>query len=341
MTASGFRLKHICPFGKAIICYSRDEGRTWSAPAVTIDTPLDDRDSGIVPFGNGRVIVTSFNNTIAQQRIWNESRDMHAWPDEARKSLSQAYLDVAESLGNEREYLGSTYKISENGGYSFGKLMRSPVTAPHGPMRMNDGSLLYIGSRFFRDDKPDGGETPYLQACVMDGDDRFRVISEIENIHTPEGELLLSCEPHAVQLPGGKIIVHIRVQSLHGSSLGGGKKVFSTYQCESSDNGNTFSKPRPLLGPLGGAPAHLLLHSSGTLISVYGYREAPYGIRAMLSPDGGKTWDTDWVLTDDAASGDLGYPASVELADGRICTVFYENLGGESVIMQKIWDLPE
>ena len=41
-----------------------------------------------------------------------------------------------------------------------------------------------------------------------------------------------------------------------------------------------------------------------------------------------------------AQSGDLGYPASVELPGGRILTVFYENLGGESVIMQKIWSFP-
>lgn len=53
MTASGFRLAHICPFGKAVICYSKDEGATWTRPAPVIDTPLDDRDAGITAFGNG------------------------------------------------------------------------------------------------------------------------------------------------------------------------------------------------------------------------------------------------------------------------------------------------
>ena len=93
-------------------------------------------------------------------------------------------------------------------------------------------------------------------------------------------------------------------------------------------------------GPAACSPAHLCLHSSGALISTYGYREKPYGIRAMLSWDGGNTWDTDYILDASAQSGDLGYPASVELPGGRILTVFYENLGGESVIMQKIWALP-
>lgn len=66
-----FRLRHVCPFGKGIICYSYDEGKTWTKPAVVIDTPLDDRDCGIVAYGN-KVMVTSFNNTVETQRQWNE-----------------------------------------------------------------------------------------------------------------------------------------------------------------------------------------------------------------------------------------------------------------------------
>ena len=30
VAASGFRLRHVCPFGKGVICYSRDEGRPWA-----------------------------------------------------------------------------------------------------------------------------------------------------------------------------------------------------------------------------------------------------------------------------------------------------------------------
>lgn len=45
--ASGFRLDHVCPFGKAVIAYSEDEGETFTAPAPVIDTVLDDRDGGV------------------------------------------------------------------------------------------------------------------------------------------------------------------------------------------------------------------------------------------------------------------------------------------------------
>ena len=92
-------------------------------------------------------------------------------------------------------------------------------------------------------------------------------------------------------------------------------KKFSIYQSVSVDGGKSFSVPVRLLGECGGAPAHLMKHSSGVLISTYGYREQPYGIRAMLSKDGGKTWQTDLVLWDKGVNGDLGYPCSVELSD--------------------------
>ena len=159
-------------------------------------------------------------------------------------------------------------------------------------------------------------------------------MSAIENVGDEFG-ILLSCEPHAIQLPDGKIVVHIRVQR------GGEHRIFTVYQCESYDNGRTFTKPHQLLGDWGGSPAHLLLHSGGTLISAYGYREAPDGVRVMFSRDGGETWDTDWVLYDGGANGDLGYPATVELADGSLLTVYYEHTGDQSVIRRQIWKLPE
>lgn len=76
--ASGFRMRHVCPFGKVVICYSRNQGKTWSPPAVLIDTPLDDRDSGILPYGEKSVIVTSFNDTIREQRDWAKNHSMSA-----------------------------------------------------------------------------------------------------------------------------------------------------------------------------------------------------------------------------------------------------------------------
>ena len=63
-------------------------------------------------------------------------------------------------------------------------------------------------------------------------------------------------------------------------------------------------------------------------------------ITVYTSEDGGKTWTTDYVIDDQGQSGDLGYPATVELKDGSLLTLYYENRDGVSRIMYNVWKLP-
>ena len=326
MVASGFRRRHICPFGKVVLCLSDDEGQTWSRPAVVMDTPLDDRDAGILPFGERSVIITSFNNTKESQRYWNTVQHdpfVKDWDD----PYVGGYLDVLDGGGAEAQYLGSTFIISHDGAKTFGDIQRIPVTCPHGPVLMNDGSILYVG-RYFDGSHPDRRDH-WLAAYRLFSDGTYEKLGEIPDIPGRE-----SHEPHAVVLDNGKILVHIRVQ---------GNGAFTTYQSESVDGGRTFTPPRQILDDLGGAPAHLLKMRDGTLISTYGYREAPYGIKAMVSRDGGETWDAGHDLYVNGIHADLGYPASVELENGNILTVFYarQEQTGPASIMQTIWHLDE
>ncbi|MBQ3080724.1 MAG: exo-alpha-sialidase [Clostridia bacterium] len=332
--ASGFRLLHVCPFGKSVISYSFDDGKTFTPPAVALDTPLDDRDSGLVPFAGGRVILTSFNNTAHFQKITNEKRKDAEGADKARYQLIDAYIEYVKALGNEDDYIGSLYRISDDGGFTFGPIHKSPVTCPHGPMCLPDGSLLYVGRRFSPINQFDDGKEAYIECWKLNEKDELEYVSSIENVWDEYG-ILNSCEPHAICLPDGRILVHIRVQRSgeHGE--------FTLYQSESSDGGKTFTKPVPILPHLGGSPAHLFLHSSGVLISAYGYREKPYGIRILLSKDLGKTWEDPYTLYDGGQSGDLGYPATAELADGSLLTVYYENTSGQSRIIGRVWKIPE
>ncbi|MBP3362013.1 MAG: exo-alpha-sialidase [Clostridia bacterium] len=329
--ASGFRLEHLCPFGKVILCRSRDEGESWSEPSVIIDTPLDDRDSGIAVFGNNNVIVTSFNNTVAFQRKYLGQK-LHG----ARGRLAGSYLDSIDAQKCESKYLGSTYKISKDGGYTFGELKRAPVTSPHGPCELPDKSLLYVGSVY-----GDTDAVCQIRCYTLNEMGDFEYLSSIEDVGGKEGALL-SCEPHALALPNGKIIVHIRMQNKAGPAGEGEKPVFTIYQSESYDRGKTFTTPHSI-GLQSGAPAHLMRHSSGVLISSYGYREEPFGQRVMLSRDDGETWDTDYILREDGPSFDLGYPSTVELKNGALLTVYYQQEAGRNncVIMQSIWNLPE
>lgn len=309
VTASGYRLYHICPFGKVAMTVSEDEGNTFSPLQTVIDTPLDDRDAGICPFGESGVIVTSFNNTRKMQRDWARTTYMDRKTEEEMKYI-EAYVDNVTDE-QEEKFLGSTYKVSYDNGVTFGKVYKSVVNCPHGPIELSDGSILYVGT-----DSAGGTPRKYagISVAKITPEGEGEIIGQIDII--PEGD---SWEPHVVQLPDGKLIVHIRVQRYKN----GEELIFSTFQSESYDGGYTWTKPHQLLGMHGGAPAHLMCHSSGAVISVYGYRQAPYAIKAMISLDGGETWDIDHVIYEQPHSADIGYPASVELSDGSIMTVFY------------------
>ena len=331
VAASGYRLSHICPFGKAVLSVSKDNGNTYTAPTPVIDTVLDDRDTGLTPFGESGLILTSFNNTVAfQRRAAFTSAHQQDERTEALKAYANSYLDLV-TPEEEAAVLGSTYRISHDMGVTFGPLMRSPVSSPHGPTVLSDGTILWVGRMF---DDVEG--VTYIHAYSMTPDGKMERLGEIEDIADENGRFL-SCEPHAIELPDGRILCHIRVQRLKPA------KVFTIYQSESTDGGRTWTKPVQLLDTCGGAPAHLLLLSSGVLISVYGYRMEPYGIRVMVSHDLGKTWKKDLVLVDGYPSGDLGYPATIELSDGSLLTVYYvrESKTDPAVIMQLNWKLEE
>lgn len=326
VTASGYRLRHVCPFGKMVIAYSEDEGKTYTRPAPVIDTVLDDRDGGVVPFGENGVIVTSFNNLTDFQRQYAES------------AYDRGYLDSV-TKEEESKDLGVTFRISQDCGVTFGPIYKSPVTSPHGPVVLQDGSLLWVGRVFSPADAQQKG-VDCIQAHRIHLDGTTEYVGQIENIDI-DGREPLSCEPHAIVLEDGRILVHIRVQMLDFITQPDG--IFTVYQAESTDNGRTWSKPIPILPPKGGSPAHLFRHSSGMLISTYGYRLAPYGVKAMFSRDGGETWDTGYDIYVNHVGPDLGYPSTVELSDGSLLTVFYAHPeeDGPAVILQQRWRFEE
>ncbi|MBQ8908380.1 MAG: exo-alpha-sialidase [Clostridia bacterium] len=332
VVASGFRIQHVCPFGKTVLSFSEDEGESYTLPAPVIDTPLDDRDGGILPFGKSGVIVTSFNNKLDFQRRVAEHSGY--------KDYRLAYLDAVDRE-EEARYLGASFRVSFDNGVTFGALYKSPVTSPHGPVQRQNGDIVWVGRTFSPKDAmmaedcicayllhPENGEMEY--------------IGRIDDV-VIEGEKQLSCEPYAFEREDGVLLCHIRVQSPRGC-----KERFTTYQAISEDGGRTWSKPEPLLSVFGGAPSHIMRHSSGVLVAVYGFRGAPYGakpfgIKAMFSRDNGKTWDTEYDIYKNEGTEDIGYPSTVELSDGSLLTVFYakEQEGCPAVIMQQKWRIEE
>ncbi|MCX7009129.1 MAG: exo-alpha-sialidase, partial [Kiritimatiellaeota bacterium] len=76
---------------------------------------------------------------------------------------------------------------------------------------------------------------------------------------------------------------------------------------------------------IGGNPPALVLLKDGRLALSYGYRKKPFGVRARISSEEGKSWGPEIILRDDGLTGDLGYPRSLARPDGKILTVYYFN----------------
>ncbi len=110
----------------------------------------------------------------------------------------------------------------------------------------------------------------------------------------------------------------------------------------SADDGKTWTyvnDPVPDAGE--GNPAALVKMTDGRLCMVYGYRAAPFSMRAKISDDNGETWSEDIVLRDDGANRDIGYPRLVQRPDGKLVALYYiseATTGPERYIAATIFD---
>ena len=325
--SSGHRLGHVCPFGKDLMVVSRDEGETWSSPVIVNDTYLDDRDAGLVVWGDN-MLLTWFNHP---ESLLNMETPKPFYV--LRTPLALGMKDFLQTLPEEEKQYGSFTRISRDGGKTWSEPRRSPVTAPHGPIRRTDGSLLYLGREFHNPDPIGtvGGVKAY--ESFDDGETWNYLASIPDPADNPTGFV----EPHACQLPDGTIIGALRI------SIVGYPGKLRTYTVFSYDNGKTWTEPQPLEG-VRGAPPHFLLHSSGALILVYSRRRVePQGQYCRISRDGGKTWGKDFMVSPVAPDWDHGYPSSVELANGDIFTAYYQKYENDPYpsILGTRWSLDE
>ncbi len=109
---------------------------------------------------------------------------------------------------------------------------------------------------------------------------------------------------------------------LGGSSWLAAARVEAMDLFRSDDHGKTWQAPvrATAKNEING---HLTRLKDGRLLLTYGVRIAGrQGVCAKFSTDEGRSWGTALRLAH-SFSGDCGYPASVQLADGRIVTAYY------------------
>lgn len=100
--------------------------------------------------------------------------------------------------------------------------------------------------------------------------------------------------------------------------------------CISKDEGRTWGKSAQLTDK-GQHPAEAVFLDEQTLLCFYGHRNKPFGVRARVSHDAGRTWrdDLELVVDDSWLHFDCGYPTA-ELVDGgdTLLIAWYVNRDG-------------
>ncbi len=317
---SGDRDAHVCPWGKTQMVRSSDMGRTWTAPETVNNTPLDDRDAGIIATSRGTLLVSWFTSLA-----FDDPRYRSHYPEE----MTRTWRRHAEKLGPEirKEWLGCWVRRSADDGASWGPFIRTAGNAPHGPIELKSGRLLYVGKTLWEEPQ---------ELSVEESTDDGRTWRRIGTIPVRPGESIGHYhELHAVECGNGDILALIRYNPPE-------KAENIMRQTRSTDGGRTWSVPEPT--GIWGYPPHLVRLPDGRIVVVYGHRREPFCERACVSYDDGRTWDVDHpVEIAPAFNSDLGYPASTVLPDGSIYTVYYqqENEAENTCLMGTHWRLED
>jgi hypothetical protein len=241
-------------------------------------------------------------------------------------SSAETLADLAEPIDFSHADLAMTIRMGNtNGGtsrlnysYDRGHTWRGPYRLPLFGQKGVMGRTDYVitGTRdcmlFLTASKSNGLEGRPFCARTVDGGLTWRFVSFLGP--EPLGYAIM---PSTVRLSSTDLVSTIR-------RLDAPKSWIDAYA--SHDDGATWSYlSKPELDTGEGNPPSLLKLGDGRLCLTYGVRAKPYGIRARLSADRGKTWTAPISLRDDGDAADVGYVRSVLRPDGQVVAVYYYN----------------
>jgi hypothetical protein len=279
---------HLGIDGRLDMVFSSDEGKTWTAPSVVVDSPLDDRNPAFGQASDGTLVVGFWRiATYDDQGKYNPKLDKprSTWITRSRDGgatwQAPRQIDVSD-IG-----LGSPYgRIVTLPGGAMLMAIYGEEVRPHGEEVANDRSHSYV----YRSE--DQGQS-------------WKRLSEIG-----DGKLQLN-ETSLLRLPDGRILAAVRARAT------------DLWTAESTDEGKTWSAPVKLT-PANVHPGDLCLLTDGRVLLTVGDRVGPFGVLGMVSDSAGRfDWNKRFTLINDARSGDCGYPSSVQLKDGQALTLHY------------------
>ena len=185
---------------------------------------------------------------------------------------------------------------------------------------------------FFTAAKDEGGEGWPFCAHTTDGGKTWNHVGWIGPQPATGGYAIM---PSTVRLKNRSLLSTIRRRG----EFEDGKRWWLESFLSPDDGRSWYMLETPRVSNHGN-PAHMIRLRDGRIALTYGWRNAPYGVRAMLSSNEGLDWGPEIILRDDGANWDLGYPRTVQRSDGKCVTAYYFNdrQGKERYIAATTWD---
>jgi sialidase-1 len=313
--------EHISKDGDVILLRSSDHGRTWGGKQVIAGIKnLDEREGCGIQLKDGTVVVGVFyNNLYDKDGVYKPQlpAKSNAGDSSPRRRLG-AYIITSKDNG----HTWSEPNYIDTAGMPFTNL-EGPTDAP---IEMPDGSILMAVIAYQLN-----GDSRDRASVMLRSADKGKTWKYLATIaDDPGGKLGGFLEPGIVRTKTGRILAALRNHGPDGA-------IWVTH---SDDNGKTWSAVQKT--EMIGQPVDLLQLADGRVMATYGIRSEhslPGGIRACFSRDNGQTWDiqSEVQLRNDFLNWDVGYPESLELADGRVLTVYYFNLFNEYFLGGTFW----
>ncbi|MBN1488972.1 MAG: exo-alpha-sialidase [Phycisphaerae bacterium] len=300
------RVRHIEADARIVGSISTDEGRSWSKPVEIYDSPACQNDPSIVVLRDGRILLTFFNwigrsaDYVAEHKPPYARRvDRGEWGAFAEPGGVHRLWGQARTLTWEKE---ATLTTGSN------TILRATSSAV---LETRGGTLLLP---FYGRSQAE----PCDQAYVLHSTDGGKSWSDAILLAADPDKKVAMQEPGLVETAEGHIVALLRTSGAEDH----------LYMTRSTDDGRRWA-PAQRTDLIGHPPEALRLPDNRLLV-VYGYRHKPFGVRACVSPDGGRTWDRgrELVITATGEHGDLGYPSACLTGDGHVVVVYYMNGAG-------------
>lgn len=322
---------HHDPNSSIEIIFSSDEGLTWGESKTIYNTQYGVNDPAITVLESGKMLVrfVALNITCSEN-----------YHDLGHKIFSHRTEHglVTNVIGNivmSSSDLGETW--NEIGLDSIDTL--GPSCSRDPIVECDDGTLLmpvYTGAPQRSDEcwvlrSFNGGVTWGTPTKIASDPEGLQ--SQLHGVNYNECSVVNLSKGHFVGLIRGDSSFHTSNKEF--MPVGG---VGQLYLVHSFDSGMSWTKPMDT--GIFGQPGALVKLSSGNLLATYGYRKSPFGVRACVLSTKDWKWGKEIVILDDANTWDCGYPFSIELAPGKILSVYYNvDEFGVRHIQSSKWDL--